>query len=200
MIVTREPSARENGAGFTAQVQLRRRHEVGGAGQVRKYVQRWFGDRAGVTPAEHAAAEVPVADKIHPLFDLVCVVESAQVRVRVENVGGPQLDVVQTDLVNECLSAPDLGGGQVDADATGLRIPPGQRNQVAAGGASQFQDSGPIRWDRVQTEQSAEHRQVLGAGVGEGVALVVKLIVGVHGVSPGSSGRRAAITPKGRAS
>ncbi|MEA3410122.1 MAG: hypothetical protein U9R74_01110 [Pseudomonadota bacterium] len=109
------------------------------------------------------------------------IVEFAEVGSQIENVGGPQFDVVQPQRVDEGLAGPDLGGGEVDADATGLRVPPGQGDQVAAGGAAQFQDVGPVRRGRVQAKQTAEHRQAFGAGIRKGNTLVMKLIVRVHG-------------------
>jgi len=99
--------------------------------------------------------------------------------VHVENAGVLEGDVLEAELLDELLAVVDLAGGQVDADELAIREVVGHRDQVAAGGAAEFQHPATLHGGRPHPEEGADDEQPARVGLGERVALVGDLVVAV---------------------
>ena len=77
----------------------------------------------------------------HPGIDPVTedVIESAEILAKVEDVGGPQLDIRQSQPFDDADALVNLARRQVDADESAARQGDRHRDQIAAAGATQFQ-------------------------------------------------------------
>ena len=107
----------------------------------------------------------------HPAVDAVAddVVELAERSVDLRQVDRAQLDVARGPPPARPAALPHLHRRQVDAHRMRLRMARREGNQVAAGGASQFEHAGPRGLGRIQAEQEGDGLQVLGRGLGEGM-------------------------------
>ncbi|CUJ36698.1 Uncharacterised protein [Achromobacter sp. 2789STDY5608633] len=140
-------------------------------------------------PAEHAVADD--------------VVESAEVGGDVRQAHGPQVEITRARRFRDQPARVNLLRRQVDADDAGLGVGQREWQQVAAGGAAQFQHPGLLQRRRRQLVQVRDRAQVAGRGVGKGQGNVRGFVVGVgnglrqdvgcaHGEIPGIAvrGRR----------
>jgi hypothetical protein len=89
-----------------------------------------------------------------------------------------ELAVRQAQGVDRLLALRDLAGREIDADAARLRVGGGDRDQVAAGGAAQFEDRRGRQGRGREAEQAGDGGEALGVRLAERVALVRHAVVG----------------------
>src|SRR5262245_55517330 len=86
----------------------------------------------------------------HPAEDTVAddVVELGPANAQITNIAVPDLDILQSELRNCTPSVLDLTQRQVDADEASMRVSHRERNDVAAGRATELQDARLVRGRR----------------------------------------------------
>src|SRR5579884_767686 len=88
-----------------------------------------------------------------------------------------KLDVAELQVGHNPPTIVDLTSGQVNANKVAARKLHRHRDQVAAGGAAQFQDPTAFNRGRPHLEQLRNRRQPIRMGLGVRVALVRHLVV-----------------------
>src|SRR5262249_16413347 len=99
------------------------------------------------------------------------------------------------------LARGDLRRREIDADEAALRQRDGHRQQVAAAGATELQDTAAIHRGRAHPRQRRDHGKMIWMGHPQGVAVVGDVVIAAgrgvaHGASPGTPiGRSDEVTP-----
>ena len=97
--------------------------------------------------------------------------------IDIEDAHVPQLDVGEPERLNRLLPLGDLLAGEVNAHELAVRESERHGDQVAATGAAQLEHAAAFgRW-RAQAEQARHRGQVVGVGIGVGMARVGNLVV-----------------------
>ena len=139
--------------------------------------------RSQVLPADF---EDPFLHRLrHPREHAVTndVIELAEVRAEGQNVAVLQLDVFESERFDGGPAVGDLNRGGVDAEEPGLRVVVGERDEVAAGAAAEFEYAGRLDRGRLEAEDARDACQSLRTRLRERHAAVRDCVVrsGGHG-------------------
>src|SRR5262249_14795132 len=105
------------------------------------------------------------------------VIEGAQVGSQVEDAGVFKCQVGKFEALDEMLSVGDLSSGEIHAQEGGSGERFGHRDEVAAGGATEFEDAGGLDGWRAQAEGRGDGRQSRRVRLRVRKALVRNLVV-----------------------
>ncbi len=106
------------------------------------------------------------------------VVERSDRRVERAQIGVDKADVGEPERAAFRVRLRDVARAQVDADEAGVRVRLGERQQVGAGAAAEFEHAGVLSRRRRQTEEVRHRAQAIGVGGRHRIGRVGQRVVG----------------------